>query len=261
MRRPAFWPLAACLAMLSHPAWAVGEPDTAQAQFDLGVAYDLGQGMRQDTAQACRWYRRAGEQGLVLGQFNTAIMYDAGRCGPRDAKAAAEWYGRAAASGYARAEYNLAQMYATGDGVPRNPAQAAVWYGEAARHGVTAAADALRAVSAPAVRATGDLRLRPAVALAPRQVIPIGVSNSVAFVWEAPSQRTQVRFFLEVYAVDKAEPHEVFARYIDRSATLVPLGAKPAHYIWRVYVISDQTHDYAVSASCEFDTETPPPPQ
>ncbi len=258
MPRPALWPLAACLAALSQPAWAVGEPDAAQAQFDLGVAYDLGQGVRQDTAQACRWYCRAGEQGLVLGQFNIAIMYDAGRCGPRDANAAAEWYGRAAASGYARAEYNLAQMYATGDGVPRNPAQVAAWYGEAARHGVTAATDALRAVSAPASKTTGDALLRPAVPLTPRHTVPIGLSNSVAFVWEAPSQPSPTRFFFEVYSVGESERHEVFARYITRSATLVPLGAKPAHYVWRVHVVSDQTHDYAVSAPCEFDTEMPP---
>ncbi len=257
MPRPALWPLAACLAALSQPAWAVGEPDAAQAQFDLGVAYDLGQGVRQDTAQACRWYCRAGEQGLVLGQFNIAIMYDAGRCGPRDANAAAEWYGRAAASGYARAEYNLAQMYATGDGVPRNPAQVAAWYGEAARHGVTAATDALRAVSAPASKVAGDPRLRPAVPSTPRQKVPIGILNSVPFVWEAPSQPRPTRFFLEVYSVGESERHEVFARYVTRSATLVPLGGKPAHYVWRVYVVSDQTHDYAVSAPCKFDTETP----
>ena len=46
----------------------------AAAQFRLGEMYDLGQGVRQDYAEAVRWYRRAAEQGNARAQFALAEM-------------------------------------------------------------------------------------------------------------------------------------------------------------------------------------------
>ena len=37
----------------------------ADAQYNLGVLYADGRGVRQDHAEAVRWYRKAAEQGLV----------------------------------------------------------------------------------------------------------------------------------------------------------------------------------------------------
>ena len=35
----------------------------AAAEFTLGVLYEKGQGVRQDNAEAVKWYRKAAEQG------------------------------------------------------------------------------------------------------------------------------------------------------------------------------------------------------
>ena len=41
----------------------LAEQGDAEAQYNLGVMYDNGQGVAQDYAEAVKWYRRAAEQG------------------------------------------------------------------------------------------------------------------------------------------------------------------------------------------------------
>ena len=111
------------------PLAAAGD---AEAALDLGLLYDLGRGVPQDSSMAYRWYRQAAEAGLAQAAFNVAVMLDSGAGVPRDGAEAALWYARAAAGGYHRAQYALAQLYAAGDGVPRNLATAEAWYRAAA---------------------------------------------------------------------------------------------------------------------------------
>ena len=51
----------------------------AQAQYNLGVMYDEGRGVRQDGAEAVRWFRQAAEQGLAEAQHILGAMYANGR--------------------------------------------------------------------------------------------------------------------------------------------------------------------------------------
>ncbi|WP_277600823.1 tetratricopeptide repeat protein [Eikenella corrodens] len=78
---------AALLALgLSQAVWAdnasdfrqtlhLAEQGNADAQYNLGVMYDNGQGVRQDYAEAARWYRKAAEQGYAKAQYNLGSMY------------------------------------------------------------------------------------------------------------------------------------------------------------------------------------------
>ena len=70
---------------IGQAVWADSVPDfketlqaaeqgNADAQFNLGVMYDTGQGVRQDYAQAVQWYRKAAEQGLADAQYNLGVM-------------------------------------------------------------------------------------------------------------------------------------------------------------------------------------------
>ncbi|MBL0641313.1 sel1 repeat family protein, partial [Aeromonas veronii] len=52
------------------------EQGDAEAQFNMGLMYDQGQGVPQDDGQAMAWYRLAAEQGHVGAQFNLGWMYD-----------------------------------------------------------------------------------------------------------------------------------------------------------------------------------------
>ncbi|MDE4699642.1 SEL1-like repeat protein, partial [Klebsiella pneumoniae] len=44
------------------------EAGDAKAQYNLGVAYATGQGVRQDNRTAVEWYRKAADQGDATAQ-------------------------------------------------------------------------------------------------------------------------------------------------------------------------------------------------
>jgi hypothetical protein len=57
-----------------------------------------------------------------------------------------------------------------------------------------------------------------------------------------------VRFFVQLLALDPAgPPREVFAAYLDETATLAPLARAPGRYAWRVYSVSRDLRHYAAS--------------
>ena len=107
----------------------------SDAQHNLGVMYDNGQGVTQDYAAAMSWYRKAAEQDDAYAQTNLGFMYANGRGVPRDYAAAISWYRKAAEQGYAAAQFNLGVMYDKGQGVPQDYVQAHKWWNLAAANG------------------------------------------------------------------------------------------------------------------------------
>ena len=118
----------------------------AEAQYELGVAYDHGLGVTQNHATAAGWYHRAAEQGLTDAQYNLATLYDEGLGTPRDIGQAREWYMRAADAGEARAMNNLGFIYEKGLLGVRDYGKAVVWYRRAAREGLAIAQSNLAAL-------------------------------------------------------------------------------------------------------------------
>jgi TPR repeat protein len=136
----------------------------ADAQFNLGVLYEKGQGVRQDYAAAASWYRKAADQGETSAESALAKMYFNGQGVPKDHAAAMSWVRKAADQGdvsgqvelganafasgdyvtamrllrpladrgFVRPQFYLGLMYANGRGVPRNDAAAVSWYRKAA---------------------------------------------------------------------------------------------------------------------------------
>lgn len=111
------------------------EAGDTRAQFDIGSMYEQGLGVRQDYAEAARWYRRAGERGDVRAQYNLGIMFQNGWGVPQNDARAVQWYRKAALQGMAPAQYNLGHMYHNGLGVPQDYSEAARWYRRAAEQG------------------------------------------------------------------------------------------------------------------------------
>lgn len=111
MKQTVKWLAAALIALgLNQAAWADDVSDfrenlqaaaqgNAAAQFNLGVMYENGQGVRQDYVQAVQWYRKASEQGDAQAQFNLGGMYAEGRGVRQDLALAQEWYGKACQNG------------------------------------------------------------------------------------------------------------------------------------------------------------------
>jgi TPR repeat protein len=114
----------------------------AKAQYNLGVLYDIGQGVSKDEAEAAKWYRKAAEQGSADAQYTLASMYGLGRGVPADPKETLKWYQRAAEQGDALASYNLAERYERGKDVPADFVEAYKWHSLAAERGLRDAATA-----------------------------------------------------------------------------------------------------------------------
>jgi S1-C subfamily serine protease len=111
------------------------EQGLAVAQFDLGVMYSLGEGMRRNDTEAVRWYRLAAEQDDAAAQYNLGYMYFSGRGVSENATEARRWYQFAADQGFALAQQMLGYLYANGLGVPENDVQAYMWYSLSAAQG------------------------------------------------------------------------------------------------------------------------------
>jgi TPR repeat protein len=102
---------------------ALAEKGGAQAQYNLGVMYLMGEGVPKDAVQAAQWNRRAADRGYARAQYNLGAMYANGEGVPKDAVQAAQWYSKAADQGDAQAQYYLGLRYSNGEGVSKDAAQ------------------------------------------------------------------------------------------------------------------------------------------
>lgn len=108
----------------------VGDVD---AQFEVGLAYETGQGVMTDEAEAARWFRQAALQGNVEAQYHLARLVARGAKGlKQDLPTAFTLYQDAAAKGHAPAMNALGKAYQQGRGTKADLSKAAEWYGKAA---------------------------------------------------------------------------------------------------------------------------------
>ena len=78
----------------------LAEQGDASAQFNLGMMYDNGQGVKQDDVEAVKWYRQAAEQGYAKAQYNLGVKYYQGEGVRQDKGQAKEWFGKACDNGH-----------------------------------------------------------------------------------------------------------------------------------------------------------------
>jgi uncharacterized protein len=87
----------------------------------------------EDYPLAAALYHEAALLGSVVGQYNLGLMYRYGKGVRRNYETAAQWIEKAAAEGYAPAQNAIAHMYRRGMGVPRDIDKAIKWYELAAQ--------------------------------------------------------------------------------------------------------------------------------
>jgi uncharacterized protein len=120
----------------------------AQAQVELGRAYEAGKEVAQNDAQAVQWYRAAADQGDAEGQNALALMYRYGHGVNKDIGEALKWFRKAAKQGYASAMFNLATVYYNDQEMPPNDRLAYVWFALAERAGSKPATDGVQRLTA-----------------------------------------------------------------------------------------------------------------
>jgi TPR repeat protein len=121
-------------AQLWAPLAEQGDP---AAQFNIGLMFDTGRGVREDDETAVKWYRLAAEQGYAKAQFSLGTMYDRGEGVPQDFPEAAKRFRQAADQRNAKARYRLAYLYEKGRGVVKDSKEATRLYMQAAEQGLT----------------------------------------------------------------------------------------------------------------------------
>jgi uncharacterized protein len=85
---------------------ALAEHGDAEAELNLGVLYDRGDGVPKDSAEAATWYRKAAEQGSALAQHHLGLMYEEGEGVPKDLVTAYMWLNLAAAQGDEKSDFS-----------------------------------------------------------------------------------------------------------------------------------------------------------
>lgn len=81
----------------------LAEAGNPKAQYNIGVLYDLGNGVEQDRAEAAIWYRKAADQGHEKAQFNLGFLYANGDGVTQELVLAYKWLELADISGHPEA--------------------------------------------------------------------------------------------------------------------------------------------------------------
>lgn len=99
----------------------------AEAQFCLGYAYYVGEGIIRNMESAARWFQLSAAQGLPKAQYNLAFCYMEGRGVERDYDEALRLLRAAAENGLPQAQVTLAECYANGVLVEKDTVESNRW--------------------------------------------------------------------------------------------------------------------------------------
>lgn len=105
------------------------------ADYRLASMYEKGSGLTRDAAKAKALYLKAADQGNASAMHNLAVMLASGRDGAPDFTEATKWFAKAAELGVRDSQFNLAVLYARGNGVPQDLETSYKWFAAAAREG------------------------------------------------------------------------------------------------------------------------------
>ena len=108
-------------ASLSNPG--------AVSNYELGMAYALGNTLEQDYVKAFEHFTGSAQEGYAPAQYRLGVAYANGDGTEKDPARAIEWYEKSAAQGYTSAQRSLALIYLNGlDDITPNRPLALAWY-------------------------------------------------------------------------------------------------------------------------------------
>ncbi len=85
----------------------LAEGGDARAQYRLGIMYNMGFGVAQNSQTAAAWLTKAAERNVPDAQFVLGVLYELGRGVPHSMADAVSWWRRAAALGSLDALHKL----------------------------------------------------------------------------------------------------------------------------------------------------------
>ena len=112
------------------------ERSGAVSNYELGMAYVLGDTIAQDHTKAFEHFATSAEQGYAPAQFRLGVAYAHGEGTRKDLSKAVEWYEKSALQGHTIAQRSLGVIYLNGqEGMDPNKPLALAWYSLLAEDG------------------------------------------------------------------------------------------------------------------------------
>lgn len=112
-----------------------------EAQHDLAAIYTAGQsGVRTNYTRAAKWFEESAHNGIANAQYNLGVLYHQGLGVKASLKKAIDFYRVASANGHPEAQYNLGIATIEGVGADYDPVTAARYFEKAAEGGIPEAA-------------------------------------------------------------------------------------------------------------------------
>lgn len=106
---------------------------TVVAASDTDFAAGLNAYRDGDFSAAYEIWEPLAESGMAEAQYNLGLLYHGGKGVKLDRGRALEWYLRAATGGFPRAQYKVAELYESGDGTRPDLSKAHFWFSMAKR--------------------------------------------------------------------------------------------------------------------------------
>ena len=108
----------------------------AVSNYELGMAYALGNTLEQDDAKAFEHFNRSAQEGYAPAQYRLGVAYANGDGTGKDPARAVEWYEKSAGQGHTAAQRSLALIYLNGlEDIAPNKPLALAWYNLLAQDG------------------------------------------------------------------------------------------------------------------------------
>ncbi|VAW63741.1 hypothetical protein MNBD_GAMMA11-1119, partial [hydrothermal vent metagenome] len=101
--------------------------NNADAQFELGIAYQEGNGVTKDLDQARHWYKKAADAGITGAQNNLGCLLIESDSGPEKITEGVSLLEKAAKANSVHAQMNLAELLIDGTRVKRDYKKAFNW--------------------------------------------------------------------------------------------------------------------------------------
>ncbi len=128
---------------------ALARQGDGEAQLALALLYEHGeQGLERNLEKALALFQQSAQAGLPAACLYLGLKYENGSGVAQDSQEAARWYCCAARKGWAMAQFFLAALYEKGKGVGKDRITALAWYGLAADQGYPGAEEARNRLSA-----------------------------------------------------------------------------------------------------------------
>ena len=126
--------------------YELAEEGNADAQFEVALAYEYGNGVTANPRIAFEWMWMAAHNNNLSGMNNLGSYYSNGIGVEQNDVEAFKWYKLAAEEGDAYAQYNLAIYYSNGKGVDADEEEAMRWMRKAAEQGIEKAINVLKSL-------------------------------------------------------------------------------------------------------------------